>query len=50
MVDAAQTIVDAVPGAAQRRIPGANHTWEPAPMAAALVELVQGADERSVST
>ncbi|MGC5170305.1 alpha/beta fold hydrolase [Micromonospora sp. DT81.3] len=47
MIDASQAIVDAVPGAAQRRIPGANHTWEPAPMAAVLVELVQGAESRA---
>jgi len=46
MTAASQAIADAVPGAAQRSIPGANHSWEPAPMAAALVELVQGADER----
>lgn len=46
MIDASQKIADAVPGAAQRRIPGADHTWEPAPMAAALVELVQGTESK----
>lgn len=36
MTTAAERIVQALPNAAQKEIPGAQHTWEPAPMAAEL--------------
>jgi pimeloyl-ACP methyl ester carboxylesterase len=41
MTAAADSIVAAIPGATQKRMPGANHSWDPGPMAAELVALVQ---------
>lgn len=40
MQPAAESIAAAIPGAQWRSIPGAGHSWEPEPMAAALEELV----------
>lgn len=36
MVPAAESIVAAIPGAQWKRVPGAEHEWEPVPMAAQL--------------
>ncbi|WP_026536516.1 alpha/beta fold hydrolase [Arthrobacter sp. H14] len=36
MPAAAERIVQVLPNAAQKEMPGAQHTWEPAPMAAEL--------------
>ena len=41
MVHSSQLIVDAIPGATQRRVAGADHSWEPGPMAEVLVEFVE---------
>lgn len=38
MVPAAESIVAAIPGAEWKRMPGAEHEWEPVPMAAQLAE------------
>ena len=40
MVDAAGLIVAAIPGAIGKRMPGANHSWNPEPMAAELAAFV----------
>ena len=41
MVPAAESIIAASPGAEWRRIPGAEHTWEPAPMAVELADFAR---------
>lgn len=43
MITAADSVVEAIPGAVQKRMPGAQHSWEPESMAAELVELTQRA-------
>ncbi|PPF80276.1 alpha/beta hydrolase [Subtercola sp. Z020] len=43
MVTAAQAIAAAIPGATAKRMPGANHSWQPAAMAAALAALARAA-------
>ncbi|MDF2441829.1 MAG: hypothetical protein JWR01_32 [Subtercola sp.] len=40
MVEAAETIASSIPRAAARRLPGANHAWEPSAMASELVAFV----------
>ena len=40
MVTATDSIVAAIPGATQKRMPGANHSWEPEPMAVELAAFV----------
>ncbi|MEV6278494.1 alpha/beta hydrolase [Nocardia sp. NPDC051832] len=40
MYAAADSIVAAIPGATQKAVPGAQHTWEAEPMAKELVEFV----------
>jgi pimeloyl-ACP methyl ester carboxylesterase len=40
MEQAAESIVSAIPGAVQKRMPGANHSWEVAPMAEELAAFV----------
>ncbi|MHC5794762.1 hypothetical protein ACVXZ4_01250 [Lacisediminihabitans sp. FW035] len=40
MITAADLIVEALPWAEQKRMPGANHSWEAEPMAADLARLV----------
>jgi pimeloyl-ACP methyl ester carboxylesterase len=40
MITAADAIVAAIPGATHKRMPGANHFWEPAPMAVELAAFV----------
>lgn len=40
MITAADAIVAAIPGATQKRMPGANHSWEPEPMAVELAAFV----------
>lgn len=49
MLVAADSIVAAIPGATQKRMPGAQHTWEPGPMATELAAFVTAADERSAN-
>lgn len=41
MITAADSVVDAIPGAVKKSMPGANHTWEPEPMAAELAEFTR---------
>ena len=41
MVPAAESIVAAIPGAIWKRMPGAEHGWEPEPMADELADLVR---------
>ncbi|WP_194815052.1 alpha/beta fold hydrolase [Nocardia sp. XZ_19_385] len=41
MHTAADSIVAAIPGATQKEVPGAQHTWEPESMAKELVEFVR---------
>ncbi|WP_125613434.1 alpha/beta fold hydrolase [Specibacter cremeus] len=41
MLTAAEAIVAAIPGATHKRMPGANHTWDPVPMAAELAAFVK---------
>jgi pimeloyl-ACP methyl ester carboxylesterase len=43
MVPAAESLVDAIPGAAWKRMPGSEHGWDPEPMAAELAAFVTGA-------
>jgi len=43
LVPAADSIVGAIAGAAQKRMPGANHMWDPEPMAAELAAFVDAA-------
>ncbi|MET4636804.1 alpha/beta hydrolase [Mycetocola sp. 2940] len=43
MVPAAELIVAAIPGAEWKRMPGAEHEWEPVPMAAQLAEFASRA-------
>ena len=43
MVPAAESLVDAIPGAAWKRMPGSEHGWDPGPMAAELAAFVNGA-------
>jgi pimeloyl-ACP methyl ester carboxylesterase len=45
MVDAAERVVAAVPGSRWLRMPGANHSWEPEPMAAELARFTAAAFE-----
>lgn len=40
LFDAAEAITAAIPGATWKQVPGADHTWEPAPMASELVRFV----------
>ena len=40
MVSAAELIAAAIPGAERKRLPGAQHGWEPEPMAAELAAFV----------
>ena len=44
MFVAADSIVAAIPGAIQKRMPGAHHTWETEPMAAELAAFVKAAN------
>jgi pimeloyl-ACP methyl ester carboxylesterase len=43
MITAADSVVASIPGAVQKRMPGANHMWEPEPMASELVAFTQRA-------
>lgn len=43
MIPAAQSIAAAIPGATWKHMPGANHSWEPQPMAAELARFVKEA-------
>lgn len=43
MFVAADSIVAAIPGATQKQMPGANHTWDPGPMAVELSAFVTAA-------
>jgi pimeloyl-ACP methyl ester carboxylesterase len=43
MITAADSVVAAIPGAVQKRMPGANHTWVPEAMAAELVDFTRRA-------
>jgi pimeloyl-ACP methyl ester carboxylesterase len=43
MVPAAESLVDAIPGAASKRMPGSEHGWDPVPMAAELAAFATGA-------
>ncbi|PPL18655.1 alpha/beta fold hydrolase [Microterricola pindariensis] len=45
MLSAADAIVAAIPGAVQKRMPGAQHEWQAAPMAAELAAFVTAAFE-----
>jgi pimeloyl-ACP methyl ester carboxylesterase len=45
LFDAAESIVAAIPGATWKQIPGADHSWEPEPMARELVRFTTAADE-----
>lgn len=47
MLTAADALVAAIPGATQKRMPGAFHSWEPEPMAAELVAFVTAAAART---
>ena len=49
LFDSAEAIVAAVPGARWRQVPGADHSWEPAPMAHELTGFVTAVAARSVS-
>ncbi|WP_231955094.1 alpha/beta fold hydrolase [Occultella aeris] len=40
MLDAARAVVAAIPGATHRSVPGKDHAWEPAAMAAEVVRFV----------
>lgn len=44
LVPAADSIVAAIPGATLKRMPGANHMWDPEPMAADLAAFVDAAN------
>lgn len=44
MIEAAERIVEAIPRSTWKRMPGANHSWEPEPMAAELVAFVMTAE------
>ena len=46
MEEGAEVLVAAIPGAVARTMPGADHSWEPEPMAAELVRFVAGATRR----
>lgn len=48
MVEAAQAVADAVPGARWERVPGAHHTWDIAAMADRLVAFVEETQARRV--
>jgi len=43
MVPAAESLVEAIPGAAWKQMPGGEHGWDPEPMAAELAAFVIGA-------
>lgn len=43
LFDAAAAIAAAIPGATWKQVPGADHSWEPEPMARELVEFVTAA-------
>lgn len=43
MVPAAESIASAIPGATWKHVPGADHAWDPEPMAAELVRFVKQA-------
>lgn len=43
---AAASVLAAIPGSVKKELPGAFHTWEPAPMAAELAAFVRAAAER----
>lgn len=43
MIPAAESIAAAIPGATWKRMPGAEHDWQPGPMAAELAAFVKGA-------
>ncbi|WP_324651383.1 alpha/beta hydrolase [Georgenia sp. H159] len=47
MIESAELIASAVPGARALRVPGAFHSWEPGPMAAVLSELLATTAARS---
>lgn len=47
---AAASLVAAIPGATQREMPGAMHSWEPAPMADELVRFTRAAASRGATT
>ena len=42
---AAARIVEAIPGAIQKAVPGAEHTWQPEPMAAELSAFVKSCQQ-----
>jgi pimeloyl-ACP methyl ester carboxylesterase len=44
---AAARIVEAIPGAMQKAVPGAEHTWQPEPMAAELSAFVKSCQQPS---
>ena len=44
---AAARIVEAIPGAIQKAVPGAEHTWQPEPMAAELSAFVKSCQQPS---
>ncbi|WP_162606084.1 hypothetical protein [Jiangella aurantiaca] len=43
---AAASVLAAIPGSVKKEMPGADHTWETAPMAAELAAFVRAAAER----
>lgn len=49
MVTAAEAIAAAVPDATAKRMPGANHSWQPESMAAELVRFVRAAAAHATS-
>ncbi|HEY5821299.1 MAG TPA: alpha/beta hydrolase [Propionibacteriaceae bacterium] len=48
MLQAADAICAAIPGATQKRMPGAMHSWDSAPMAAELVAFVTSSPQREL--
>ena len=47
---AAEALVAAIPGATWKQVPGADHSWEPEPMARELVDFVTAASLRAART
>jgi hypothetical protein len=46
MEEGAEVLVAAIPGAVNKQMPGADHSWEPGPMADELVRFVREATRR----
>ena len=50
LFDAAEAITAAVPGATWSQVPGADHSWEPASMAAELARFATAAAAAATAT